>query len=117
MTSFAETEFKPACRAQLERLATWQISGRLISQRPCCLAYSLRDLAPALAGQDDETVIRAFDELVEAVYKRDAFAAGTASWCELIPEATGSDRDDQALKAAQDLVDCTLAALVPGESL
>ncbi len=114
MTSFAETEFKPACRAQLERLATWQISGRLISQRPCCLAYGLRDLAPALAGLDDEAVIRAFDELVEAVYVRDGFANNTASWCELIPEATGSDRDGQALKAAQDLVELTLDSLMAG---
>lgn len=114
MTSFAEAELKPAIRAQLECLATWQINGRLIGNPPCCLASNLRDLAPALAGQDDEMVIRRFDELVEAVYVRDAFAAGTASWCELIPEATGSDRDGQALKAAQDLVDLTLDALMAG---
>jgi hypothetical protein len=41
-------------------------------------------------------------------------AAGTASWCELIPEATGTDRDGQALKAAQDLVDLTLDSLMKG---
>jgi hypothetical protein len=114
VTSFAETCAKPACRAQLERLATWQIDGRLIGRQPCCLARDLRDLAPALAGQDDETVIRAFDELVEAIYVRDAFADGTASWCELIPEASGTDRDGQALKAAQDLVELTLDALMAG---
>lgn len=104
----------PTIRAQLECLATWQINGRLIGNPPCCLAQNLRDLAPALAGQDDGSVIRAFDELVEAVYVRDGFANNTASWCELIPEATGSDRDDQALKVAQDLVNLTLDALMAG---
>ncbi len=112
--SFAEAVMVPTIRAQLECLATWQINGRLIGRQPCCLARDVRDLAPALAGQDDAAVIRAFDELVEAVYVRDAFAAGTASWCELIPEATGSDRDGQALKAAQDLVELTLDALMAG---
>lgn len=115
--SFAEIAFVPAVRAQLERLATWQISGRLADRQSCCLARDVRDLAPGLAGQDDAATLRAFDELVEAVYLRDGFANGTVSWCELIPEATGAERDDQALKAAQDLVDCTLAALVPEEAL
>jgi hypothetical protein len=114
VTSFAEAALVPAARAQLNLLATWHINGRLADRKPCCLARDVRDLAPALAGQDDATVIRAFDELVEAVYVRDAFAAGTASWCELIPEATGTDRDGQALKAAQDRVDLTLDSLMAG---
>ncbi len=114
MTSFAEAVMVPAIRDQLERLATWQINGCLIGKPSCCLARDLRTLAPALAGQDDETVFLAFDELVEAVYVRDSFADNTASWCELIPEATGTDRDDQALKAAWDLVDLTLDSLMAG---
>ncbi len=109
MTSFAEADFEPACRAGLARLARWAYLGRLDDRSPCCLAATIRRLAPVLAGKTDAQVLALFATLSVEVLVADSLAAGTAPDCEL--------QDGMDAATAQLRVDCTLAALVPSEAL
>lgn len=109
MTSFADAEFKPACRAGLTRLARWAYLGRLDNWSACCLAGSVRRLAPVLADATDEQVLTAFGELCVDVLTVESLRGGLLPGCAMA--------GDLEIEAAQMRLDCTLAALVPGESL
>jgi hypothetical protein len=111
--SFAEAEFFPACRKQLVREARWSIEGRLTHLSERGLVDIIRRLAPALADASDHDVLTAFGQLICEVVMLDMVQADAAFWCALM------DTDDpaEALTTAQMRLDCTLAALVPGEAL
>jgi hypothetical protein len=116
VTTFAETIAVPAFRAALERLAADQNEGLLDHHRPECLAGALRMLCPVDEAIGDTEVLGLFGELCKDVAVRDAVAAGEMPWCSVVPEASGDDRDGQALDAAQDRVNDTLAKLIPGSA-
>lgn len=109
MTSFAETNVKPAFRAYLVRLARRAYLGRLENLSECCVAGTIRRLAPALAEASDEEVLAAFGELCVDVLVFDSLKGGGLPGCEMAGELE--------IEAAQLRLDCTLAALVPGEML
>ncbi len=113
MTSFAEAEFLPACRKQLVRQARWSIDGHLSHLSERGLVDLVRLLAPGLTDSSDHDVLTAFGQLICEVMILDLVKDDAMFWCALM-ETT--DRDE-ALAAAQLRVDCTLAALVPGEAL
>lgn len=107
--SFAETEFKPALRQGLTRLARWAYLGLLTHLSERCLANTIRRLAPALAGKTDEEVMALFATLCVEVLVADTLADSALPGCEM--------QGDLDAATAQLRVDCTLAALVPGETL
>lgn len=113
MTTFAERVAVPTFRAVLERLAVHQNAGLLDRHDPQCLARALRMLCPVEENTSDTELLDLFKELCEDVAVRDAVAGGEMTWCSVVPEATGSDRDGQALDAAQGRVNDTLAKLIP----
>lgn len=107
--SFAETTFLPACRDLLVRHARWAYLGRLAHLSERCLACTIRRLAPALAGKTDEEVLALFATLCVEVLVADTLADSALPGCEM--------QGDLDAATAQLRVDCTLAALVPGEAL
>lgn len=107
MTSFAEAEFKPACRAGLVNMARQVLLGRVSHLSDSWLAGVVRRLAPVLAGKPDAEVLVIFGGLCLEVLIVDTFAAGELPCCELTDELDAA--------SAQLMLDCTLAALVPGE--
>lgn len=107
--SFAETEFLPACRKQLERLARWAYLGRLAHFSDHLVACMIRRLAPVLADASDVEVLGAFGVLCVDVLMAETLTAGELPGCAMAGEAE--------IEAARLRVDCTLAALVPGEAL
>ncbi len=111
--SFAETTFLPACRKQLVRDARWSLDGRLAHLSERGLVGTIRRLAPALTTASDHDVLTAFGQLICEVMILDLVQADAVFWCALMDTTD----PDEALAAAQLRVDCTLAALVPGESL
>lgn len=107
MTSFAEAEMIPAVRDQLEKLAQWKLSGRLEKYcAPGCAIKVIRSINPTLSEELAQVL---FLDLVEAVHARDC----SWHWSEVIPDATGADRDGQAADALQVAVDLALDALMP----
>jgi len=114
VTTFDETTFKTALRKQLVREARWSIEGRLAHLSERALAKTIRLLAPALADSSDHQVLTAFGQLICEVAILDAIQ-GTSGpfWCALMDATDPAG----ALEAAQLRLDCTLAALVPGEAL
>jgi hypothetical protein len=111
--SFAEEMFKPSCRKQLVTLARQSIHGRLAHLSDSCLACTIRRLAPALTDTSDHDVLTTFGHLVCEVVILDMLKADGAFWCAFMDTTD----PDEALAAAQLRLDCTLAALVPGEAL
>jgi hypothetical protein len=109
VTSFAETNVKPAFRAYLVRLARRAYLGRLDRLSEHCLACTIRRLAPALADASDEQALAAFGVLCVDVLTVDTLASGGIPGCAMAGEAE--------IAYAQLRLDCTLAALVPGEAL
>lgn len=100
----------------LTRLARRELNGQLAEHNDACLALLVRGMAPGLADEaSDHVVLEWFGELCEAITLVDAVEDGVAHWCEVVPDATGSDMDGQALAAAQSRLDDTLAKLTtPG---
>jgi len=96
----------PAAREILERLAQWLLAGRVPE---CCLPDILEHINPALPEAD---AMAAFEELAEAVVIRDKVADGTLGWVDVLPDATGVQRDEQAADAVQARVDDALTVLV-----
>jgi hypothetical protein len=113
MTTFDETTFKTALRKQLVREARWSIEGRLAHLSERALAQTIRLLAPALTDSTDHQVLTAFGQLICEVAILDAIQGSGTFWCALMDATDPAG----ALAAAQLRLDCTLAALVPGESL
>ena len=111
--SFAETAFKPACRAYLVRLARRAYLGHLAHLSERCLACTIRRLAPALANSSDRDVLTEFGRLICEVAILDMVKDDAVFWCPFMD----TDDPDMALAAAQLQLDCTLAALVPGATL
>jgi phage tail tape-measure protein len=109
MTSFAETKFIPACRTQLARYARWENAGHLDRWTDESLAVRLRLLAPTLADLTTTAVLDVFAVLCDEVAELDALG-------DPIMRLALGDAEAEA-DAAQLRVDCTLAALVPGEAL
>jgi hypothetical protein len=91
------------------RLARRAYLGRLEHLSDCCVAATIRRLAPALVGKSDEEVLVLFGTLCVEVLAVDTLAANTLPGCEM--------QGDLDAATAQLQVDCTLAALVPGEAL
>jgi hypothetical protein len=74
-------------------------------------ATVLRRIAPHLS---EERRWEAFEELIEAVALKDSVLLGFTHWCEVVPDATGVDRDGQAADQAQVRVDLALDELAGG---
>lgn len=110
--SFAETTFLPACRKQLVRHARWSIDGHLSHLSERGLVETIRLIAPALADASHHDVLTEFGRLVCEVAILDMATDDAAFWCALMDTTDPAE----ALAAAQLRVDCTLAALVPGEA-
>jgi hypothetical protein len=58
----------------------------------------------------------AFDELCTRVYDLDRFERGDLDWSDVIPDATGVERDEQARDALETFVELALDRLTGGES-
>jgi hypothetical protein len=94
-------------RDLLERLAYQVLNGNICDDHlPAVL-----DQLGALCLTDR---MACFEELIDAIVLRDGLERGEIHWCQVIPEATGRERDQQALDAACIRVDDALAALVGG---
>jgi hypothetical protein len=76
------------------------------------LADLIKARAPALKDASVGEVLYRLEDLASEVAKLDGLAAGDLTWCQVLPEATGSDRDDQAWTAVKDRLGCTLAELL-----
>ncbi len=87
-------------REQLERLADWSLNGRIEDNK---LPRLLGKLSPL--PEPDAMVW--FVELTEAIAARDL------PWWEVIPDAVGTDRDEQADAATRDRIEAALNALTP----
>ncbi len=111
--SFLETTYLPACRDLLVRHARWAYLGRLAHLSERCLACTIRRLAPSLTGTSDHDVLVTFGHLICEVMILDMVTNDAVFWCAFMD----TDDPDMALAAAQLQLDCTLAALIPGESL
>jgi hypothetical protein len=74
-------------------------------------ATALRGIAPDLT---EERRWECFEELLDAVALVDAVQCGYTHWSELIPDATGTNRDEQAADEAQTRVDLALDEIVGG---
>lgn len=99
-------------RNALLTLARWQINGRLENHSETCMADLIRTFAPALKDVPHSEVLFArFEELCAEVALVDGLDDGSVHWCELIPDAAGADRDEQALEVAQSRLDDTLSKL------
>lgn len=77
----------------LVRLARRDMAGHLHPHCDRCFAEELRVLAPAWRGLADEAVSVQFEQLKDAIELADG---GWDHYSEVIPDATGADRDDQA---------------------
>lgn len=108
MSSFAETQLKPAMRLQLVRLARWENLGKLDDWHDRALTRILYRLAPAFAGHTDQQILDRFEELCHLVAEADALADPLTRLRE------GGTEEDAAV--AVFAVDMLLAELVPGEA-
>jgi len=94
-------------RDQLERLAHWVLNEHV--------TYTdLHQLLTELTDLDEHTTMARFIDLVDAVTIDDAYQRGLLHWSEIIPDATGRDRDEQAADACRVPVDLALDALLKG---
>lgn len=109
MAAYTEADLLAARRTQLVRLARWAQLGRLAHLPTCCVARTLRLVAPSLSGQSDHDVMTAFGTLCVEVLIVDGLTTGGPAWCSLMQAGDPAE----ALAAAQLKLDCTLAALVP----
>jgi hypothetical protein len=73
---------------------------------------NLEALSPLRGAALDE----AFEELCRAVDLRDGVQSGSVHWSEVVPDASGIDRDGQALDAARTFVELALDRLTGGAS-
>jgi hypothetical protein len=109
VTSFAETNAKPAFRAELAHLARQSYLGHMDHLSERCIAGTIRRLAPVLAEATDEQALAAFGVLCVDVLVLDSLKGGELPGCAMAGELE--------IEAAQLRLDCTLATLVPGEML
>jgi hypothetical protein len=72
----------------------------------------LQDLSP-LPFKEREA---AFSELCERVDQLDRFGRGDVHWSEVIPDAVGYDRDEQAGEALKTFVELALDRLTGGDA-
>lgn len=89
---------EPTIRAQLERLAHWSLTGRVDEAEVARLLAKLSPLPEADA-------LLWFADLCEGV------AALSLPWWEVIPDAVGIAREEQAEDAALDRIKAALNAL------
>lgn len=109
MSSFAETQLKPALRAQLVRLARWENAGKLDDWADNVLANRLHRLSPeGFAGMSDQRILERFDELRGLVGEADVLADPLTRLRE-----GGTERDATVAAFA---VEIMLAELVPSEA-
>jgi hypothetical protein len=104
-----EAHAKPYAAAEfLETLA-----GQVLDERvpDCRLPGALRELCPHL---EEPQALDAFEDLVEGIVLRDGIEAGTMHWSQALPDATGTDRDTQALETARTRIADALRILTGG---
>lgn len=101
----------PDTRHGLLTLATWWNEGQFDHASTSSVAAFVRVFAPSLANRPDDYVMTVFLDLANEVRVLAEFEAGQLTWEDVLPDATGTDREGQALDAAQDRVNATLAEL------
>lgn len=93
-------------------LATWWNDGELDNAAAGTVAEMVRVFAPKIAAErDDVKVMSIFLDLATEVRILAEFEDGDLTWEEVLPDASGTDREGQALTAARDRMNATLTEL------
>lgn len=76
--------------------------------------FASMTLRAVLPGRDEHQQWQDFEEVLEAVALVDSVQLGLTHWCEVVPDASGVDRDEQALDSARTRLDLALDEIVGG---